>query len=320
MDSMNTRLNIKKLDENIVQKHRGSKQVGFKQLGPGVEAGVHGVHDEKHVWFEVELHGAQRDHKVEVFHVSNDDTIVAQRRLEDKQPEEKTNTDCLVLHGFEFEVEPQKNVDQGAGLQEVQTQNLMDYQLARDREQHLACEKFRYREDSNEAAFAAVDKIYAHESLTFDDIVACEVIFQVDGWIERRYGCSIRCAEIRVTKGLLVKAKGNVLDLKIIRDQSVRSQEYQAVCTRPNITSAVVDMLDGFDHGLQTNHIEALSTTEAKYMTFTKARKNETWLKKLLTELRYELRLVACIATGVLVKGCSRSEVPAQVKDVVYRY
>ncbi|GJX76876.1 hypothetical protein Tco_0323687 [Tanacetum coccineum] len=41
-----------------------------------------------------------------------------------------------------FEVEPQENVDQGAGLQEVQTQDLMDYQLARDREQHLACELF----------------------------------------------------------------------------------------------------------------------------------------------------------------------------------
>ncbi|GJV73480.1 hypothetical protein Tco_1493475 [Tanacetum coccineum] len=90
MASMNTRLNIEKLDENIVQKHGGSKQVGlkqlgskqvgfkqlgqkqvgFKQLGPGVETGFHGV--------------------------SNDDTAVAQRRLEDKQPEEKTNTDCLV--------------------------------------------------------------------------------------------------------------------------------------------------------------------------------------------------------------------------------
>ncbi|GJT29053.1 zinc finger, CCHC-type containing protein [Tanacetum coccineum] len=44
---MNTRLNIEKLDGNIIQKHGGSKQVGFKQLGPGVETGVHGVHDEK---------------------------------------------------------------------------------------------------------------------------------------------------------------------------------------------------------------------------------------------------------------------------------
>ncbi|GKC19301.1 zinc finger, CCHC-type containing protein [Tanacetum coccineum] len=110
------RLNIEKLDGNIVQKHGGSKQVGFKQLGskqvgfkqlgvkqvgfkqlgPGVETGVHGVHDEKRVWFEVELQGAQGDREAEVFQVSNDDTAVAQRRLEDKQPEEKTNRDRLV--------------------------------------------------------------------------------------------------------------------------------------------------------------------------------------------------------------------------------
>nr|GFA73112.1 zinc finger, CCHC-type [Tanacetum cinerariifolium] len=115
-----------------------------------------------------------------------------------------------VLHGSEFEVEPlrdhtfkvepQENVDQGAGLQEVQTQ---DYQLARDREQHLACELFGYREDSNEVAFAVstAEKIYAHELLNFNNTVACE-------------------AEIWVIKGLLIKAKRNVLGLEIIRDQS----------------------------------------------------------------------------------------------------
>nr|GEW72649.1 WRKY transcription factor 7 [Tanacetum cinerariifolium] len=64
--TMTVRLDIEKLDGNIIQKHRGSKQVGFKKLGPGVETRVHGVHDEKRVWFE------------------------------DKHPEEKTNTDCLV--------------------------------------------------------------------------------------------------------------------------------------------------------------------------------------------------------------------------------
>nr|GEW17102.1 hypothetical protein [Tanacetum cinerariifolium] len=69
MASMNTRLNLKKLDGNIVQKHGGSKQLGFKPFGPGVETGVHGV--------------------------SNDYIAVAQRWLEDKQLEEKTNTDCL---------------------------------------------------------------------------------------------------------------------------------------------------------------------------------------------------------------------------------
>ncbi|GKE25044.1 hypothetical protein Tco_1436556 [Tanacetum coccineum] len=92
MTSMNNRLSIEKLDGNIVQNHGGSKQVelkqlgskqvgfkqlghkqvGFKQLGPSVETGVHGVR------------------------VSNDVAEVAQRWLEDKQPEEKINTDCLV--------------------------------------------------------------------------------------------------------------------------------------------------------------------------------------------------------------------------------
>ncbi|GJZ46882.1 hypothetical protein Tco_0600714 [Tanacetum coccineum] len=67
MASMNTRLNIEKLDGNIVQKHGGSKQVGFKQLGSGVETGVHRVHDEKHVWFEVELQGAQGDREAGFF-------------------------------------------------------------------------------------------------------------------------------------------------------------------------------------------------------------------------------------------------------------
>ncbi|GJZ74049.1 hypothetical protein Tco_0638195, partial [Tanacetum coccineum] len=66
-------------------------------------------------------------------------------------------------------------------------------------------------------------------------------------------------------------------------------------------------------------HIEALSTTEAGYMTFTEAWKKEIWLKGLLTESRYELRLVAGIATSALVKGGSRSEVSAQVKVATYR-
>ncbi|GKF10765.1 hypothetical protein Tco_0048691, partial [Tanacetum coccineum] len=102
-----------------------------------------------------------------------------------------------------FEVEPHENVDHVVGLQEVQTQDLIYSHLVRDREQHSACELFGYREDSNEAAFtvAAVEKIYAHELLTFNDTVACE-------------------AKIWATKGLLDKVNGNVLGMQIIRDQS----------------------------------------------------------------------------------------------------
>ncbi|GJU22989.1 hypothetical protein Tco_1156331 [Tanacetum coccineum] len=178
-----------------------------------------------------------------------------------------------VLHGFEFEVEPlgdhtfevepQENVDQRVGLQEVQTQDLMDYQLARHRDQHLACELFGYREDSNEVAFAisVVEKIYAHESLTFNDTVSCE-------------------AEIWVTKGLLIKANGNVLGLEIIRNQSgntlrvsqSRMHNKKSVqtllkghstlsledslsggCDVEKNASAGVDMLNGFDRSLQRN-------------------------------------------------------------------
>nr|GEY52523.1 zinc finger, CCHC-type [Tanacetum cinerariifolium] len=100
MASMNTRLNIEKLDGNIVQKHGGSKQVefkqlfskqvGFKQLGHKQVGFKQVVH--KQVGFKQLGPGVQTRGRG----VSNDDAAVAQRRLEDKQLEEKTNTDCLV--------------------------------------------------------------------------------------------------------------------------------------------------------------------------------------------------------------------------------
>ncbi|GJX04487.1 hypothetical protein Tco_0190403, partial [Tanacetum coccineum] len=313
--------------------------------------------------------------------VSNDNNAVAQRRLEDKQSEEKANTDCLrstqqcmnsvvakhlgvtglhqqnglvdeknvtlfakVLHGFEFWVEPQKIVDQGAGLQEVQTQDLIDYQLARDRDQHLACEVFGYREDNNEDAFTVdvVEKIYAHKSLTFNNTVAYE---------------EMQCkAEIWATKGLLDKAKGNVLEghsillleVSLSRYYDVEknvnwsciyafgSREYLMVCTRLDISSADVDvsMLDKFDHGLQTDvtgfcgillcggndHCHWVDQSLGRVYDTGMCIKKEIWLKGLLTKSGYELRLVAGIATGAMVKGCSLSEVPAQVKVASYRY
>ncbi|GJS33030.1 hypothetical protein Tco_0531412 [Tanacetum coccineum] len=155
------------------------------------------------------VEGAQGDREAEVFQSSmskvywaKDTTSIKQRifkpvKSSDYSGITKSIVDkyafggtgsMQVLHGFKFEVkppgdhtfevEPQENVDQGTSLQEVQTQDLMDYQLASDREQHLACELFGYRDDSNVAAFAiaAVEKIYAHESLTFNNTVACEVI------------------------------------------------------------------------------------------------------------------------------------------------
>nr|GEY16257.1 hypothetical protein [Tanacetum cinerariifolium] len=55
---------------------------------PGLRQGVEDLRELLHK-------GAQGDRKAEVFQVSNEDTAVAQRRLKDKKPEEKTNTNCL---------------------------------------------------------------------------------------------------------------------------------------------------------------------------------------------------------------------------------
>ncbi|GJT39768.1 hypothetical protein Tco_0939633 [Tanacetum coccineum] len=225
MASMNTRLNIKKLNDNIIKKHRGSKQVGFKQPGPGVETGVH--------------------------EVSIDDTAVAQGRLEDKQPEEKTNTDCLVKE--------QEKVHHGADVGAAIMKNRVPGQ---EGAKGNAAE--RYREDSNEAAFAvtAVENIYVHESLTFNDIVACE---------EKReyshdYYWKMQPAKDLGYRRFAPLCKGNVLGSEIIRDQSGDydvekngkwSYTYafgdyvrwipgdQMVCTRLDITSTDVVAGDG---------------------------------------------------------------------------
>ncbi|GKD09635.1 zinc finger, CCHC-type containing protein, partial [Tanacetum coccineum] len=140
-----------------------------------------------------------------------------------------------VLQGVEFEVEPRedhafevepiRNVDHIVGSQKVQTQDLIYYHSARDREQHSAWELFSYREDSNEAAFAVAEaeKIYTHESLTFNDTVACEVISK---WKTRlKEDMDARSDVYVLSNGCKkssddIKAKGNVLGMEIVRDQS----------------------------------------------------------------------------------------------------
>ncbi|GKD09182.1 hypothetical protein Tco_1188867 [Tanacetum coccineum] len=407
--------------------------------------GVHGVHDEKRVWFEVELQGAQGDHKAEVFQVSNDDTAVAQRRLKDKQYEEKTNMDYLVKDekkeyqtgwkiktviqqqnglvketnvtllakvrcfliqsrlskvfraedtamstylvnrspssaiGFKTPVdmlgffgwlaikqemlEPVKvkciflGYRKGTGSMQV----LHEFEF---KGATLSMGTIQYREDNNEAAFAVavVDMIYAHESLTFNDTVACEVISKwkarlkddmdsrsdlyvlsngckkcsddSDGYYWEstpRFGlprvCWLKQREIYLvwrSSGIRVSIRDCDLEKngKWSCRYAVRSHEYQMVCMRLDIASTDVGMLDKFYHGLQTS-VQVFVDFDyamAAYMTLTGTWKKEIWLKGLLAESGYELSLVAGIETGTLVKGGSRSEVPAQVKGAAYRY
>ncbi|GKB56607.1 hypothetical protein Tco_0912793 [Tanacetum coccineum] len=315
----------------------------------------------KRVWFEVELQGAQGDREAEVFQVSNDDTAVAQRRLEDKQPEEKTNTDCLVkeqkkeyqtgrkiktgnvldsynqrstqqfwsvqgslgrgynhvyisseqghhhqrlktpidmlgffgwlasikqgmlepvkvvlyrnmgfnesgeykktfigsgvgtgsmqvLQGDEFEVEPQDghtfevephgNVDHVVGSQEVQTQDLIYYHPARDREQHSVWELF------------SIEKTAGLK----DDMDTRSDVYVLSN------GCK-KCSDD--SDGYYWESTPGDCDVEKNGKWSciyaVGSQEYQMVCTRLDIASADVGMLDKFDRGLQTDvHIGCL--------------------------------------------------------------
>ncbi|GJU76138.1 hypothetical protein Tco_1273208 [Tanacetum coccineum] len=195
---------------------------------------------------------------------------------------------------------------------------------------------------------AAIDKIYAHESLTFNDIVACEVISKWKAGLKE--DMDVRLDVYVLSNGYrknsnnshnyyweYAPAKGNVLGLDIIRDQSgstlrvsqsrIHNEKLVQTLLKGYFTLLLEDSLSG-DCDMEKNgslkanlqHMKALSTTEAGYVTFTEARKKETWLKGLLKESGYELRLVAGIATSALVKGYSRSEVPAQVKVVAYRY
>ncbi|GJY15027.1 hypothetical protein Tco_0385449 [Tanacetum coccineum] len=396
--------------------------------------------------------GAQGDREAEVFQVSDDDTALAQRRLEDKQPEEKTNTDCLVKEqekeyhtGWKIKTgnvldscnqrSTQKCTKSGSGLSKVlwaKDTTMSTYLVNRSpssaigfktpvdmlgffgwlaikqgmlepvkvkciflgyrkgivgnkalevrgryfkgtgsvqvlqgvefevepqdhtfeveprgnagHEQHSAHELLKYREDSNEAAFAVAkaEKIYAHESLTFNNTVAYEVISMwkaglkddIDAWSDvyvLSHGCK-KCSDDNdgyywesTPEGSLsgdcdVEKNGKWLCI-----YAIGSQEYQMVCTRLDIASADVGMLDKFDRRLQTEvqvfvDFDYAMATKVGYMTFTETWKKEIWLKGLLVESEYELSLVAGIPTRALVKGGSRSEVPAQVEGVAYRY
>ncbi|GKC69309.1 hypothetical protein Tco_1115192 [Tanacetum coccineum] len=161
------------------------------------------------------MQGAQGNRKTEDFRVINNDAAVAQRRLEDKPLEEKTNTNCLV----------NKQVHHGANVRAFIMKTKVPSQ---EGEEGNAAE--RYRGDSNMVALGVVGAIeeYAHELLTFRDVVSCEVISK---WIyvmkedmdtrSNYMGFTYESkAEIWVTKSLLVEAKEVILGMEIFRTRS----------------------------------------------------------------------------------------------------
>ncbi|GKD94461.1 hypothetical protein Tco_1374298, partial [Tanacetum coccineum] len=85
---------------------------------------------------------------------------------------------------------------------------------------------------------------------------------------------------------------------------AVGRQEYQMVCTRLDIASTNVGMLDKFDRGLQTYRFFVdFDYAMAAYMTLTEAANEAIWLKGLAIESGFVLKIVAGIATGALSKA-----------------
>ncbi|GKD92136.1 hypothetical protein Tco_1371973, partial [Tanacetum coccineum] len=206
---------------------------------------------------------------------------------------------CIFL-GYRKGIVGNKALEEDHTFEVEQTQDLIYYHSACDREQHSAWELFSYREDSNEAAFAVAVMCMCSATVAGKTVTTAMTITG-----------SMHQAEIWVTKGLLVKAKGNLLSVEIIRDQGgdcdvekngkwsciygVRSHKYLMVCTRLNVALA--------DAEAMMLHMMALSPTKAGYMTLTEAAKEAIWLKGLAIESGFELKIVAGIATGALSKA-----------------
>ncbi|GJS86842.1 hypothetical protein Tco_0769478 [Tanacetum coccineum] len=191
--------------------------------------------------------------------------------------------------------------------------------------------RFIYREDSNEAAFAVAEaeKIYAHESLTFNNTVACEVISKWKAGLKDDMdarsdvyvlsnGCK-KCsddsdvyywAEIWATKGLLDKAKGNVLGMEIVRDQSGNTLRVSQ--SRFYNWKLVQTLLEG--HSILSLEGSLSRDVMWKRMlgiyTYGGC-KGAIWLKGLAIESGFELKIVAGIATGALSKAIPGRKVPA---------
>nr|GEW24979.1 hypothetical protein [Tanacetum cinerariifolium] len=276
-------------DKVAVGEYRRVKVLKFFDC-PGLRQGVEDLREllpkesmeymiKKHVWFEVELQGAQEDRKAGVF-----------RNMGFNESSEYKKTfissgvgtgSVQVLQRVEFEVEPQED-----HTFEVEPYGNVD---------HVA------------VSCKVISKWKAELK---DDMDARSDVYVLSN------GCKKCSDDNDATKGLLDKAKGNVLGMEIVKNQSsslsgdcdvenngkwsciyaVRSQEYQMVCMILDIASANVGMLDKFNRKLQ---IDVQVFVDFDYATGRSI-------------------IIVGIGIGALVKGGSLSEVPTQVEVVAY--
>ncbi|GJV40052.1 hypothetical protein Tco_1418492 [Tanacetum coccineum] len=235
-----------------VQKHGGPKQ------------------DEKRVLFEVELQGAQGDCEAEVFQVSNDDAAVAQRRLEDKQPEEKTISEaCDDNDGYYWEYTPAKG-------------NVLGMKIVRDqRGNTLRVSQSRF-----------------YNRKLVQTLLGGHSILSLKGSLSEDYD---------------VEKNGKWSCI-----YAVESQEYQMVCTRLDIASAYVGILDKFDRGLQTD-VQVLWILTTSWVDQSQGCKEGYLTKGTRNRVRIRAKDSSGYCYRCIVKGGPQIEVPAQVEVAAYR-
>nr|GEW16823.1 zinc finger, CCHC-type [Tanacetum cinerariifolium] len=215
------------------------------------DSGVHGVDDEKCVWFEVELQGAQGDRKAEgstqqymKSGVAKHLGVAGIHQQNGLVDEINVTLFAKVLHEFEFEVEPlrdhtfkvepQESVDQEAddmdfsygckaeiwatkGLLDKSKGNILGMKIVRDQSGNtLKVSQFRF---SNEKLVQTL--LEGHFMLSLEGSLSRDCDVEKNG----KWSCIY----------------------------AVGSHKYQMICTRLDITSADVGVLDKFDRGLQTD-------------------------------------------------------------------
>nr|GEZ14253.1 zinc finger, CCHC-type [Tanacetum cinerariifolium] len=196
---------------------------------------------------------------------------------------------------------------------------------ARDRKQHSAQELFGYGEDSNEDAFlvAAMDKIYAHELLTFNDTAALKEDMDArsdvyvlsngcrkssddrnDYYYEYTPGFTtgswyILCWRDTPYCRWRVVYEGTVMLKRMVSGHAYMRLEARSIkWSARDLTLHLQMWVDDTRMCMKLRSYDvAHDGFETAYMTLTEAAKEAIWLKGLAKKSGFELKIVAGIAT-----------------------
>ncbi|GJS25944.1 hypothetical protein Tco_0486564 [Tanacetum coccineum] len=284
--------NMEKLDGNIVQKYGSSKQVGFKQLGLGVETGVHGWL--KDGWRTSNLKKRQTRTTSKKRNIRLCGRSRQSGLSKDLWAEDTTMSTYLMNKATIIMLYKNMGFNESGEYKKT----FIGSGVARDKEQHSAHELLKYREDSNEAAFAVKaglnDDMDARSDVYVlsngckkcsdnSDVYYWEYIPDLQG-SERKYSEGVQVLQLEVGTNFFGGTLHTVVRSSLSRDCDVEKNDEQVF----------VD----FDYTMGRS-----ITVMAAYMTLTEAANEAIWLKGLAIESGFVLKIVACIATGALSKA-----------------